>query len=88
MEAFNIKRILVPVDFSETSMKALDQAVYVAKLNKADLTIINIVESTFSYAPSTDYTALAFTNLASYEKSLIKHSKEHLLKLSQKIKKK
>jgi nucleotide-binding universal stress UspA family protein len=60
----------------------------VAKLNKADLTILNIVESTFSYAPSTDYTALAFTNLASYEKSLIKHSKEHLLKLAQKLKKK
>jgi nucleotide-binding universal stress UspA family protein len=88
MEAFNIKRILVPIDFSETSMKALDHAVYVAKINKADLTLINIVESTYSYAPSTDYTALAFSNLAAYEKSLIKHSKENLLKLSQNIKKK
>jgi nucleotide-binding universal stress UspA family protein len=88
METFNIKRILVPVDFSETSMVALDHAAYVAKLNKADLTIIHVIESTYSYAPSTDYTALAFSNLAAYEKNLIKHTKEQLLKLSQKLKKK
>jgi nucleotide-binding universal stress UspA family protein len=88
METFNIKRILVPIDFSETSLKALDHAVYIAKLNSADITMLNIVESTYSYAPSTDYTALSFTNLENYERSVIKQSKEHLLKLSQKIKKK
>jgi nucleotide-binding universal stress UspA family protein len=88
MELFNIKQILVPVDFSETSMKALDHAVYVAKLNSADITIINVVESTYSYAPSTDYTALAFNNLASYEKAVVKQSKEHILKLAAKIRKK
>lgn len=88
METFNLKKILVPVDFSETSMKALDHAVYAAKLNSADITLINVVESTYSYAPSTDYTALAFNNIASYEKSVIKQSKEHLLKLAATIRKK
>jgi nucleotide-binding universal stress UspA family protein len=88
MEIFNIKRILVPIDFSETSLKALDQAVYIAKQTKADITLINVVETTYSYAPSTDYTALTFTNLENYEKSVIKQSKEHLLKITQKIKKK
>jgi len=88
METFNIKRILVPIDFSETSLTALDHAVYIAKLNTADITLINVMESTYSYAPSTDYTALTFTNLESYEKSVLKQSKEHLLKLTQRIKKK
>lgn len=88
METFNIKKILVPIDFSETSLKALDHAVYIAKKNSADITLINVVESTYSYAPSTDYTALTYTNLESYEKSVIKQSKEHLLSLTQKIKKK
>jgi nucleotide-binding universal stress UspA family protein len=88
MEMFNIKKILVPIDFSETSLTALDHAVYIAKLNTADITLINVVESTYSYAPSTDYTALSFTNLESYEKSVVKQSKEHLIKLAQKIKKK
>jgi nucleotide-binding universal stress UspA family protein len=47
-----------------------------------------VVESTYSYAPATDYTVLAFSNLANYEKSVIKQSKEHLLKISQTIRKK
>lgn len=88
METFNIKRILVPIDFSETSLKALEHAVYVAKLNKADLTLINVVESTYSYTPAVDYATMAYTNFAKYEKSIVKHAKEHLLKLSQRIKKK
>ena len=88
MEIFNIKKILVPVDFSETSLKALDHAVAIAKLNEADITLINVVENTYSYAPSTDYTALTFSNLESFEKSVVKQSKEHLLKLTQRIKKK
>jgi nucleotide-binding universal stress UspA family protein len=88
METFNIKKILVPIDFSETSLKALDHAVLIAKQNTADITLINVVESTYSYAPSTDYTALTFTNLASYEKSVVKQSKEHMLKITQRIKKK
>lgn len=88
METFNIKKILVPVDFSETSLKALDHAVYIAKLNTADITLINVVESTYSYAPSTDYTALAFSNLDKYEKEVERQAKEHILKLAQKIKKK
>ncbi|MDF2436678.1 MAG: universal stress protein UspE [Bacteroidota bacterium] len=88
METFNIKKILVPVDFSETSMKALDHAVYIAKLNTADITLLNVVESTYSYAPSTDYTALAFTNMETYEKEIQKQAKDHILKLAQKIKKK
>jgi nucleotide-binding universal stress UspA family protein len=88
MEIFNIKKILVPVDFSETSLKALDHAVYIAKKSKADVTVLNVVESTYSYAPSTEYTALTFTNLENYEKSVVKQSKDHLLKLTQQIKKK
>lgn len=88
METFNIKRILVPIDFSETSLKALDHAVYIAKRNTADITLINVVENAYAYAPSADYTAITFSNLENFEKSVTKQSKEHLLKLAQRIKKK
>jgi universal stress protein A len=40
----NIKSILVPIDFSPPSAKALDYAVAVARLFKAKLTLLHVVE--------------------------------------------
>lgn len=48
MENFSVKRILIPVDFSETAMLALDHATFMAKLFKADLILIHVVEK-FSF---------------------------------------
>jgi len=39
------KRILVPIGFSEQSLRALDQAIVVAKLIEADLVLISVIES-------------------------------------------
>ncbi len=48
MENFSIKRILIPVDFSETALLALDHATFMAKLFKADIVLIHVVEK-FSF---------------------------------------
>ena len=44
--SFNVKRILIPIDFSETSLLALDHATFMAKLFKADITLVHVVEKT------------------------------------------
>lgn len=51
MKTFEVKRILVPTDFSETGMLAIEHAAYMAKLCKARLFFLHVVES-FEYAYS------------------------------------
>lgn len=49
MKTFEIKRILVPTDFSETGMLAIDHAAYLARLSKASLYLLHVVEA-FEFA--------------------------------------
>lgn len=42
---FQIQRILVPFDFSETAELALEHAVFMAKLHKAEIHLLHVVES-------------------------------------------
>lgn len=44
MKSPQLKRILVPIDFSPVSLVALEQAVFVARLFKADLYIVHVIE--------------------------------------------
>lgn len=44
MEAQKIDRILMPVDFSETGLLALEHATYMARIFKADLYLLYVVE--------------------------------------------
>jgi nucleotide-binding universal stress UspA family protein len=45
MAFYSIKKILIPVDFSKASLKALDHAAYLAKLSGADITLLNVPET-------------------------------------------
>lgn len=45
MKTFDIKNILIPLDFSETSLLALDHAVFMARLYKAEITLLHVVET-------------------------------------------
>ncbi|CAN5488837.1 universal stress protein [soil metagenome] len=47
--SFHIKRILIPYDFSETASLALDHGVFMAKLTKAEITLLHVIES-YSFA--------------------------------------
>lgn len=51
MKTFEIKRILVPTDFSKTGMLAIEHAAYMAKICKARLYILHVIEL-FEYANS------------------------------------
>ena len=45
---FRIKNILVPIDFSECSKKALRYAIALAKEHEADITLLNVVFTNFA----------------------------------------
>lgn len=85
---FNIKTILVPIDFSPTSMEALTHAIYMAKLNAATITLINVVESRLPIIASLDYPLLDSSDFEASEKTTVKQAKKYLLKLVENIKKK
>ena len=42
-----IKKILIPIDFSETSLLAIEHGAFLAKLYKADIVLVHVVEHTF-----------------------------------------
>lgn len=44
MKTFNPKKILIPVDFSETSMIAIEHGAFTAQLFKAELVLLHVVE--------------------------------------------
>ena len=52
MSTFNIKKILVPTDYSETAGNALSQAIYMAKLNKAVIKLVHVVAPLYVATPN------------------------------------
>jgi nucleotide-binding universal stress UspA family protein len=90
MKSFNftIKKILVPIDFSENSMKALDNAIYMAKLSKAGITLIHNTEVVMADPNPGGYFAPSLNNYAAFEKDMFENAKNHLKKLAEKIEKK
>jgi len=46
MNKTEIKQILIPTDFSDTSLKAIDHAVFLAKLKNAEITLIHVLDET------------------------------------------
>ena len=49
MKNNNITNILVPLDFSESSLNALETAIAIAKQQKAKITLLNVVDSSFMF---------------------------------------
>ena len=52
MSTFNIKKILVPTDYSETAGNALHQAIYMAKLNKGVIKLIHVIAPLYVATPN------------------------------------
>ena len=42
---FQIRKILIPYDFSDTAELALEHAVFMAKLHKAEIILVHVIES-------------------------------------------
>ncbi|MES2763484.1 MAG: universal stress protein [Bacteroidota bacterium] len=76
MEKFDLKKILVPVDFSTTAMQALKQAVVIAKTSGAAIKIIHVTQQV--YFPADE---VAITNNDSINKAISKRSATELKKI-------
>src|SRR5690349_12872227 len=75
---FRIKKILIPYDFSETADLSLEHAVFMAKLLKAEIILLHIVETlTFTSAIS--------HALSGFEKKVESASNEKLLELADRL---
>ncbi len=77
--SFKINKIVVPVDFSKTSLKAIDYAVEMAKLNKATISLLHVVESVPAVIEPGYFQASAFP--VDWYDSFSKESDKHLKKI-------
>jgi nucleotide-binding universal stress UspA family protein len=50
MKKFEIKKILLPTDFSETANNALRQAIFMARLAKAELKLLYVIEPEMNFS--------------------------------------
>lgn len=82
-----IKNILVPVDFSEPSLRALDYAVGLAKPTRARLTVLYVVEP-IAYASPADLYAGVATQLGDLITEQRRGSRKKLGEIQEKLAKK
>ena len=75
---FQISKILIPYDFSETADLSLEHAVFMAKLLKAEITLLHIVE-TLTFTSSIRH------SLSGFEKKVESASNEKLQELATKL---
>lgn len=75
-----IKRILVPVDFSDTSLKALDHAIEWAAAFKAEILVLFVVEPIYYASPSDLYGSAANIGVVLQEQERI--AREQMERLS------
>lgn len=79
---FQIKRILIPYDFSETADLALEHAVFMAKLHKADIVLLHVIE-TYSFTSAISH---AFSKSQSeFESKIESSASEKLQQLADKL---
>lgn len=81
MKTPKLQNILVPTDFSKTSLLAIEHAVFMAKLTRSDLYLLHAVELISS--PYDAYAGIALMDYAAIEKD----ATEQLLSLCNKISK-
>ncbi len=80
-----IKKILIPLDFSASSLKALDYAVNLSKLTNAEIMLLHVLENLYPVADPFYATIPRFNG---YEDEIRKISSERLDKEVEKSKKK
>jgi nucleotide-binding universal stress UspA family protein len=83
MSTFNVKKILVPVDFSETSEKAIAQAAFMARLNKAELILLHVLDGPMGN--SGDGYGLSIYNRAAFESAMQEAADKEMAILKEKL---
>jgi nucleotide-binding universal stress UspA family protein len=85
MKSFEIKKILVPLDFSTTSLNALEYAVALAKRTNAEITLLHAIEHVYV---TTDPRYAIVPPRETINLDLDKISKDSLTKVAEKLKRK
>jgi nucleotide-binding universal stress UspA family protein len=80
---FNIKTILVPVDFSDTSLKGLEYAITMAKLNHADLILLHVTEFLVLNPAVGEYSVPPIYNQLDYDKDILEKTTKRLQQLAE-----
>jgi nucleotide-binding universal stress UspA family protein len=79
MNTNNITKILVPIDFSETSVNALDTAIGMAVRQNAELELLNVIESSKIYGVEnvehSNVQAISRSLLESFTESITRYHK-------------
>ena len=83
---FQIKKIIVPVDFSKTSLRALDYAIEMAKINKATISLVHVVESIPAFVEPGYFQTSVYP--VDWYDSFIKESDKHLESICNDVKSK
>ncbi|MGP8215532.1 MAG: universal stress protein [Bacteroidia bacterium] len=84
MSTFEIKRILVPVDFSGTGEKVMEQAILMAKKAKATITLITVLEGPLSNV-GPDLFGLSINHIEKYEDAIMDWVKQHMEAFKRKL---
>ncbi len=82
MNTFNIKHILVPVDFSESSMNAVDTAVAMAKRQGSKLTLLHVINQnmlSYGHFEALPLVPSMLEILRNEAKDMISHLKDKLI---------
>src|SRR6476620_4355433 len=86
MNAYHIQRILVPIDLSETSLNALDAAVAIAQKHKAQILLLNVIESGFdSFSDDTGFFSVASMTNSSDVLTALAHAIQHTSELGPRV---
>jgi len=80
MKAYEIKKVLVPIDFSPVSFNALETAVAICKRQHAILTLIHVIENTYVLFPPE-----AGNAVSTILPELIKNANNNLSNLARKL---
>ena len=83
---FLIKKILIPLDFSKTSLKALDHAVTIAKRSQASITLLHSADAFLVNTEPGYFVPPTFQE--DYEKSIQTQSDKHLADIAERVRKK
>ncbi len=84
MSVFEIKKILVPVDFSGTGEKVLDQVVMMSKITKSSITLLTVLDGPLSKT-GPDLLGLSINNRVKYENAIMDWVKEHMEAFKKKL---
>jgi nucleotide-binding universal stress UspA family protein len=79
-----IKKILIPIDFSGTAIKVLNQAIVMAKKTNAEIILVTVLVGPFSYVGADDIRKSVYKN-QKYEKQLFDEADKGLKELKEKL---